>query len=154
MNRYLRYAIRYSYFFLLLLTLPVAAQESMYSDTVFARATRYHQPVLLVFSGSDWCAGCIRLHKKVISDTAFIHFADKHFQIITADFPQRKKLSATSVKQNEALAERYNPNGVFPYLVLIDESQKQGITIPADQSKGSGLITAIQDAMTRLGYYD
>ena len=29
------------------------------------------EPVLLVFSGSDWCSNCIRFNKEVLSDSTF-----------------------------------------------------------------------------------
>jgi hypothetical protein len=39
---------------------------------------------------------------------------------VKADFPQRKKISDEQKKQNEALAEQYNPKGVFPHIVLLN----------------------------------
>ncbi|MDQ6478672.1 thioredoxin family protein [Dyadobacter sp. LHD-138] len=73
----------------------------------------------IVFSGSDWCKGCIQFRKKVLSDPSFESFARENLEIVVADFPQRTKLSKDIVAQNEALAEKYNPKGVFPNLVLI-----------------------------------
>lgn len=73
----------------------------------------------IVFSGSDWCKGCIQFRKKVLSDPSFESFARENLEIVVADFPQRTKLSRDIVAQNEALAEKYNPKGVFPNLVLI-----------------------------------
>jgi thioredoxin-related protein len=73
----------------------------------------------IVFSGSDWCKGCIQFRKKVLSDPSFESFAKENLEIVVADFPQRTKLSKDIVAQNEALAEKYNPKGVFPNLVLV-----------------------------------
>lgn len=73
----------------------------------------------IVFSGSDWCKGCIQFRKKVLSDPSFESFARENLEIVVADFPQRTKLSRDIVAQNEALAEKYNPKGVFPNLVLV-----------------------------------
>ncbi|MCB0574042.1 MAG: thioredoxin family protein [Saprospiraceae bacterium] len=75
--------------------------------------------VLLVFSGSDWCIPCIRLEKTLLSDSAFLQFAETRLDIVRADFPQRKKLPPEQVRSNEALAERYNPEGIFPKLLLL-----------------------------------
>ena len=43
-----------------------------------------------------------------------------------ADFPRKKKnkLPVAQIKLNEAMAERYNPDGKFPYTVLVDEKGK------------------------------
>lgn len=73
----------------------------------------------IVFSGSDWCKGCIQFRKKVLSDPSFETFAKENLDIVVADFPQRIKLPKDIVQENEALAEKYNPKGVFPNLVLI-----------------------------------
>ena len=73
----------------------------------------------IVFSGSDWCKGCIQFKKKVLSDPSFESFAKENLDVVVADFPQRIKLPQDVVQQNEALAEKYNPKGVFPNLVLL-----------------------------------
>jgi thiol-disulfide isomerase/thioredoxin len=73
----------------------------------------------IVFSGSDWCKGCIQFRKKVLSDPSFESFAKENLDVVVADFPQRIKLPPDVVQQNEALAEKYNPKGVFPNLVLL-----------------------------------
>ena len=41
--------------------------------------------------------------------------------MIQADFPKRKKnkLSTEQQQHNNALAEKYNPNGYFPYVVVL-----------------------------------
>ncbi len=77
-------------------------------------------PTLLVFSGSDWCLPCIRLEREVFSKPEFRQFTKNRLRVVKADFPQRTKLSPDLVAKNEALAERYNPRGEFPLLLLLD----------------------------------
>ena len=89
------------------------------ANYAFAESASSQKPVLLVFSGSDWCAPCIRFHKNVLSDENFIVYAEDHFIILKADFPQRKKLNQDQVQQNEKLADQYNPKGQFPHIVLL-----------------------------------
>lgn len=81
-----------------------------------------HQYILLNFSGSDWCSGCIKLHKNIFESSAFQHYAGDHLVLLNADFPRSKKnsLPADQQKKNDALAEKYNPNGIFPYTVLLN----------------------------------
>lgn len=81
-----------------------------------------HQYILLNFSGSDWCSGCIKLHKNVFEAPAFQQYAQEHLVLLNADFPRSKKnsLPADQQKKNDALAEKYNPNGIFPYTVLLN----------------------------------
>ena len=107
------------------------------SQLAFQIATNEHKPVLLVFSGSDWCLPCIRFEKKILSDSAFLNFARRNLVVLVADFPQRKKISAEMTKQNEALAEKYNPAGEFPKIVLLkpDETVLTSITYTNQSAK-------------------
>ena len=78
--------------------------------------------ILLNFSGSDWCGPCIHLRKEVFDSEAFQQLADSSLVLMNADFPRSKKnqLSKDLQRQNEILAERYNPLGKFPYTVLLN----------------------------------
>jgi Thioredoxin-related protein len=90
------------------------------------KAKTAHQQILINFSGSDWCGPCIRLRKEILESEAFENYAKAHLVLVRADFPRQKKnqLSAAQVKQNEELAEKYNPDGKFPYTLLVDEDGK------------------------------
>ncbi|MGN6568504.1 MAG: thioredoxin family protein [Flavipsychrobacter sp.] len=85
----------------------------------FKLSAQNGQDILMVFSGSDWCIPCIQFEKKILSDTAFQNFAADKLIVLKADFPQKKKIPADLKSQYESLAERYNPNGNFPYIVLV-----------------------------------
>jgi thioredoxin-related protein len=77
--------------------------------------------ILLNFSGSDWCAPCIRLHKEVFNSAEFEQLAKRSLVLYNADFPRKIKnqLPKELVQRNEALAEKYNPSGKFPYTVIL-----------------------------------
>jgi len=89
-------------------------------------AAQNHKVILLNFSGSDWCIPCIRLRKDVFENPAFSVFADSALILANADFPRQKKnkLPEELVKQNDALAEKYNPNGLFPLTLLLTADGK------------------------------
>lgn len=84
------------------------------------------KPIILVFQGSDWCAQCIKLDRAVWSTDSFKDYAAKHYVMVQADFPRKKKnaLSDKQTKANAVLAETYNKNGVFPLVVVLDSSGK------------------------------
>jgi len=90
------------------------------------KAVEEDKKIMLVFSGSDWCKPCIKYRKTLLEDTAFVAFANEKLIMVEADFPYKKKnrLSETQTIHNEALAERYNPNGVFPLTVFLDSDQE------------------------------
>jgi thioredoxin-related protein len=82
--------------------------------------------ILLNFSGSDWCAPCIKMKSEVFESQTFLSMAEEHLILVRADFPRSKKnkLSSDQAKHNEALAERYNALGKFPLTLLIDANGK------------------------------
>lgn len=81
--------------------------------------------VMLYFSGSDWCKPCIQLSKNILETEIFSDYAVRKLVPIKLDFPKMKKnkLSKKVSSRNEAIAEKYNPNGVFPLLVFIDRNK-------------------------------
>ena len=52
--------------------------------------------------------------------------ADSTLVFFNADFPRNKKnqLDKNTIKQNETLADKYNPDGNFPFTVLINPEGK------------------------------
>jgi thiol:disulfide interchange protein len=88
----------------------------------FQQAAEHHRPVLLVFAGSDWCAPCIHFENKILAEHSFQEFAGANLVVLRADFPQRARQSDALRKQNEALAEKYNPSGIFPYILLLRDN--------------------------------
>jgi len=83
------------------------------------------KPIVLVFAGSDWCAPCIKLERSIWQSKAFVSYSNKHFVLYKADFPRKKanQLAADVKEQNNKLAERYNPNGHFPLVVVLNSNE-------------------------------
>ena len=89
-------------------------------------AKKEHKMIFVNFSGSDWCGPCIRLRKEILESTTFEKYATDHLVLVRADFPRQKKnnLSKEQTKLNEQLADKYNPEGKFPFSLLLDEDGK------------------------------
>lgn len=75
--------------------------------------------MLIYFSGSDWCKPCIKLYNEILLTKEFMDFATGSFILVHADFPYHKKLPKDLQQQNDNLAEKYNPEGSFPKLVIV-----------------------------------
>lgn len=91
-----------------------------------ALAKENDKNLLLVFAGSDWCAPCIKLEKTIWESEEFKKFAETDLILYRADFPRKKanKLSEELTAQNNNLAEKYNAQGHFPLVVLLNEEAK------------------------------
>ncbi|WP_036155543.1 thioredoxin family protein [Maribacter forsetii] len=79
-------------------------------------------PIILVFQGSDWCAPCIKLDRAIWSTNEFKEYAKEHYVMLQADFPRRKKnaLPEEQLNKNKVLAENYNRQGIFPFVVVMN----------------------------------
>jgi len=111
----------------LLISFSSLAQD-LQTDFELAKkqATDKNQHIILVFQGSDWCAPCIKLDKEIWSTDVFKAYAKDHFVLLKADFPRRKAnaLSVEQQEKNNQLAEKYNLNGYFPLVVVLDKEGK------------------------------
>ena len=76
-------------------------------------------PILVDFSGSDWCGWCIKLDKEVFSRPEFIDFAKKNFVLLLLDFPKADKQDKKTKIQNAELAQKYKVSG-FPTVLILD----------------------------------
>lgn len=95
-------------------------------ETAKSKAAESNKKIVLVFQGSDWCGPCIKLSREVWDTDEFSEYALDHFVMLQADFPKRKKNALTDEQQehNNKLAESYNPNGIFPLVVVMDKEGK------------------------------
>ena len=89
-------------------------------ETVIADAKKNNRPILIFFSGSDWCKSCIKLKTNVLYTDVFTNKASEKFNLYKADLPYRTKLDKQVKKTNEALAEKYNKKGDFPHIAIIN----------------------------------
>jgi thioredoxin-related protein len=83
-----------------------------------------HKLILLNFSGSDWCIPCMKLRADIFNSDAFTQYANNNLILVNADFPRKKKdqLSKEQQKENDELAAKYNPDGRFPFTILLDSN--------------------------------
>ena len=84
-----------------------------------AKAKEEGKPILMDFTGSDWCGWCIKLKKEVFSKHAFIHYSNEHLILMTVDFPKTKKQEESLKEQNNMLLDTYSVNS-FPTIILVD----------------------------------
>lgn len=115
-------------FFIWIFVFPLCALSQEWEETYELSTTlseTTNKPVLLVFSGSDWCAPCIKLDRLLFQSAEFKEYAKEHLILFKADFPRKKKnrLSPQKELYNKALAQRFNPKGYFPLVLLLDEEE-------------------------------
>jgi len=109
---------------ILCFSLLTFAQETTTLQNSILQAKQEHKKVLFFFSGSDWCSPCVKFKKTFIDNEDFKTFATSNLIVFNADFPRLKKnaLSKEQTSENEKLAEKYNPNGLFPLIIVFNEN--------------------------------
>lgn len=85
------------------------------------KAVKSGQPVLVDFTGSDWCPGCIYLRKNIFDTEAFANYAkDRNFMLVELDFPKAAgKMSPEQLKLHEELMRKYGIS-IFPSVLLME----------------------------------
>ena len=123
-----------------LLALPAAADQSAipftgaelgvwtqdYAAATNAAATD-GKPVLLDFTGSDWCGWCMLMEEKVFSKPEWKEWAATNVYLVTLDFPRDKsKVPEEFQARNRELSKQYGVRGYPTYIVLDSKGQTLG----------------------------
>ena len=85
-------------------------------------ASEENKPILINFTGSDWCGWCMRLDEEVFSQSEFLNYAEENLILLKLDFPRNIPQPDDVVANNRALAQKYDIKG-FPTIVLIDNNE-------------------------------
>lgn len=101
-----------------------AAEAPRSLDQIIATATEKKKPILLEFTGSDWCPPCMMMDKKVFSTPEFQNFANSDLVYVKLEFLRKTKQDEATVKQNNELAQRFGIQG-FPTMVLLSPDGKK-----------------------------
>lgn len=104
------------------MTLSISfGQQKSFTNSIETAKTE-NKKVFLYFSGSDWCAPCVKFKKFIVNTPEFQTFATANLVIYNADFPRlsKNKLAKEVEKENETLADKYNSKGIFPLILLLD----------------------------------
>lgn len=70
-----------------------------------------NKPMMLFFTGSDWCGWCIRLKKEVFNYPEFEAWTKDNVVLVELDFPRRKTIDPKILNQNRELARIFGVSG-------------------------------------------
>jgi len=108
------------------MTLTAVADEFWLVDfeKAKAQAAKQGKPILMEFTGSDWCPPCKALHKNVLVKDVFKKEMPKHFVLLKLDNPRDKsKQTPEEIEQYKKLSKEYKVTGV-PSIFLADVEGK------------------------------
>ena len=95
-------------------TISLQAQE-LYWETNVNKAIevskKTKKPMLLFFTGSDWCGWCIRLQKEVLKTPEFASWAKQNVVLVELDYPRSKPQTNEIKQQNGQLQQIFAIQG-------------------------------------------
>lgn len=134
---------------LALATAPLHASEVWSTDyqASLEMAASAKKPVLLEFTGSDWCPPCIKQNKDVFEQAAFLDFAKDKLVLVKLDFPRSKEQAADIKARNKELATKYSVEG-FPTVILLSPDGKElAREVGYSGSGASGFISWVENSL-------
>lgn len=106
----------------------VQAQELNWQTDVnkaIAMSNKTKKPMLLFFTGSDWCGWCIRLQNEVFKKPEFAKWAKENVILVELDYPRRAPQSDQVKKQNAELQQAFGIQG-YPTIWFANATVKDG----------------------------
>jgi len=86
-------------------------------QAAFEAARESGRPILVLFTGSDWCPHCQLLEEHVLATEAFQAWAKDRVELLVVDLP-RQGIPAAVREERSAFCKRYGVKS-FPNVVLI-----------------------------------
>lgn len=93
-----------------------------YSDAV-AQSKASGKPILMDFTGSNWCGWCKRLKAEVFETAEFKQWATSNVVLLELDFPRGIPQNAALKQQNQELAQKFGISG-YPTIIFANASGK------------------------------
>ncbi|UFH35971.1 thioredoxin family protein [Flavobacterium acetivorans] len=113
---------------LLIGSFAVEAQELVWHTDVnkaIEISKKSKKPLLLFFTGSDWCGWCIRLQKEVLKTAEFEKWAKENVVLVELDYPRRTPQTPEIKKQNDELQKAFGIQG-YPTIHFAKVTNKGG----------------------------
>ena len=106
----------------------VEAQELVWNNNLnkaMEISKKTKKPLMLFFTGSDWCGWCIRLQTEVFKKPEFAAWAKDNVVLVEVDFPRRTALSAELTAQNKELQQFFAVQG-YPTVWFVNATSVDG----------------------------
>ncbi|MDG2431491.1 thioredoxin family protein [Flavobacterium sp.] len=93
-------------------------------EAMVVSATK-NKPLLLFFTGSDWCGWCIKLQTEVLKTPEFKKWAAENVVLVELDFPRKNLQTPEMQNQNAQIMQAFGVQG-FPTIHIAKAVQKEG----------------------------
>jgi thioredoxin-related protein len=102
-----------------LTSLPLFGQKASKEDVVWHTdlnkamelSKKENKPMMLFFTGSDWCGWCVKLQKEVFTQSEFKKWAQDNVILVEVDFPKANIQTEEVKTQNRMLQQQFAVRG-------------------------------------------
>lgn len=93
------------------------------------------QPMILFFTGSDWCGWCNKIDDEAFNTKEFADAAGNKFIFVKLDFPLYSAQDPQIKAQNKQLQQKFDVRS-FPTVIMYDAQQNQQIGVSGYRAGG------------------
>jgi protein disulfide-isomerase len=99
-----------------------------------AEAAATKRRLLVLFTGSDWCPGCIKFEEEVANNPEFLSFTSVSFVMLRLDYPRELWQPPELREQNRALRKRFEIN-IYPSLLIMDADGNEPVKVDFSKAR-------------------
>ena len=89
------------------------------------KSRKEKKPILIYFTGSDWCGPCKVLDRDLFHTSKFKALSDKELILLEVDIPRRVDIiSPKKMKDNKIIQKKYKVKA-FPTLMIVNHRGKK-----------------------------
>ena len=104
-----------------------------------AISQKENKPLMLFFTGSDWCGWCIRLQKEVFFKPEFTKWANENVVLVELDYPRKKAQSKELKAQNSQLQQQFQVRG-YPTIWFVKADKNSSGQVNLSQLGKTGYV--------------
>lgn len=131
-----------SLLFLSFLSLSFSQEKLVWHEDLKEAITisqKENKPLMLFFTGSDWCGWCIRLQKEVFFKPEFTKWAAENVVLVELDFPRKKAQSQELRAQNAQLQQQFQVRG-YPTIWFVKADKNSSGQVNLSQIGRTGYV--------------
>lgn len=114
----------------------VPGKWTMDLDAAKKVAAEKNLPILLNFTGSDWCGWCKLMEERVFTKAEWSKYAEDNLMMAFIDFPEDDSLVPDKyTARNQALSSKYDISGYPTYIILDSDGTTELGRLGAGQDK-------------------
>ncbi len=103
------------------------AQDLVWTNSLekaIETSKKINKPIMMFFTGSDWCGWCKRLEGEVFKQPEFITWARNNVVLMEVDFPKMAPLAPEIKEQNSNLQQFFGVTG-YPTVWFVNATKTE-----------------------------